>query len=130
METKKLEEILEELTGCLKNNKDIKEIIISKTNIIIKRKRDQEKKLNHILLITCITQKVSIEAIKSKVRLRKVTDSRFIYYYISRKITRSNLEEIGSLVNRDHSTVIHGIKQVENIKMLKEAADNIINKYF
>lgn len=60
--------------------------------------------------------KIPIGDIKGKTRKKDVTLARHIAMYMSHKILRLTLEEIGFFFsNRDHSTVIHGIKKIEDL---------------
>ena len=43
-------------------------------------------------------------------RKRKYVDSRALYFKLCRENTDASLEEIGSLVGRDYSSVIHSVK--------------------
>lgn len=56
---------------------------------------------------------VSENSIKSKTRKVKSVRARQIYFYIAYKTSGKGLAEIGKLVNRDHTTVIHGIRKIE-----------------
>ena len=60
--------------------------------------------------------KIPIGDIKGKTRKKDVALARHISMYMSHKILRITLEEIGFYFsNRDHSTVIHGIKKIEDL---------------
>lgn len=63
--------------------------------------------------------KLALGDIKGKTRKKEVALARHIAMYMSHKILKKTLEEIGEYFdNRDHSTVIHGIKKIQNL--LKE----------
>lgn len=47
--------------------------------------------------------------ISRKTRKRQYVDARALYYKLSRENTDASLEEIGALVNRDHSSVVHSV---------------------
>lgn len=54
--------------------------------------------------------------IKGKTRKKEVAMARHIAMYMSHKILKITLEEIGEYFeNRDHSTVIHGVKKIEDL---------------
>ena len=60
--------------------------------------------------------KLALGDIKGKSRKKEVALARHISMYMSHKILKKTLEEIGEYFdNRDHSTVIHGIKKVQNL---------------
>ncbi|MCL7489158.1 MAG: chromosomal replication initiator protein DnaA [Desulfobulbaceae bacterium] len=56
--------------------------------------------------------KISLDELKSRSRKRSVAFPRQIAMYLTRKYTDSSLADIGSLYNRDHSTVLHAIRVV------------------
>lgn len=47
--------------------------------------------------------------ISSKTRKRPYVDARALYFALCRKHTNASFDEIGVLVNRDHSTVVHSV---------------------
>lgn len=55
---------------------------------------------------------IKVEELKSRTRKRSVTFPRQIAMYLTRKYTETSLADIGSLYNRDHSTVLHAIRVV------------------
>jgi chromosomal replication initiator protein len=58
---------------------------------------------------------VSLKAIKGKNRSRKNVLARHVAFYLMRQNTKLTLIEIGVILgNRDHTTVIHGVKMVNN----------------
>jgi len=40
--------------------------------------------------------------------------------YLCRRYTSFSLKELGEIFNKDHTTIIHGIKRVENVLLDKE----------
>lgn len=69
--------------------------------------------IDAIQALTCSYYKVSPEDLKSKSRRRPIVLCRDISMYFSRSYTRQPLETIGKAFNRDHATVIHGIRAIE-----------------
>lgn len=60
--------------------------------------------------------KITLGDIKGKSRKKEVALARHISMFMSHKILKKTLEEIGEFFdNRDHSTVIHGIKKIQNL---------------
>jgi hypothetical protein len=53
--------------------------------------------------------------LRSKLRERTLVEARQIFCTLMYKHTEQGLANIGSLVNRDHTTVIHSIKTVKNL---------------
>lgn len=69
---------------------------------------------------------VSIDNIKGKYRGRDVVIYRQLFCYISKKFTNASLKKIGFIINRDHSTTIHSIKTINNLKDTDDAIRNMI----
>ncbi len=58
---------------------------------------------------------LSVEELHSKSRKRKIVVARQVSMYLARKTTPHSLESIGkNFGGKDHSTVVHSIKQVKN----------------
>jgi len=70
---------------------------------------------------------------KSKMKKEEIVEVRQIAMYFLRKYTRLSLKNIGShFGNRDHSTVIHSLKKVQDLaeveKYYKKQLDNLEKK--
>lgn len=68
----------------------------------------------HILGEVSELSGITIEDLKSRSRKREVVITRQYYFKRSKEKTKSSLAAIGALVGKDHATVLHGIKAVEN----------------
>ena len=60
--------------------------------------------------------KVSLTDLQSKSRKKSIAFPRQVAMYLSRKHTEETLVDIGKLFNRDHSTVMHAIKVVSDLR--------------
>ena len=58
---------------------------------------------------------LEIPDIKIKSRQRDYVNARFLYFKIAHNVCRTSLTKIAQVVDRDHATVIHGIKQFDNL---------------
>jgi len=56
--------------------------------------------------------RISAEELRSRSRKRSIAFPRQVAMYLTRKFTDWSLADIGSLYNRDHSTVLHAIKSI------------------
>jgi len=68
-------------------------------------------------IITAVTDffRIRLADLQSKKRPRSVTVPRQVCMYFARKMTRLSLEEIGGYFGgRDHTTVMHAVRAVEN----------------
>jgi len=59
---------------------------------------------------------ITKEELQSKTRLREVVDARIMYAYIMKSKTLLTLMKIGQQINRDHSCVIHYLRQFKNLQ--------------
>lgn len=78
--------------------------------------REVKKTINDRRLVTRIQQTVaeahgiSVEDLVSKSRKQELVYSRFIAFYFCRNLTNLCLADIGKAFNRDHATVLHGVR--------------------
>lgn len=69
----------------------------------------------------CTQKKISILDLLSKSRKRELVEYRYWVFYFYTKTCQDNkiepltLETIGNSLKRDHATVLHGIKTMDNI---------------
>ena len=70
--------------------------------------------MKHEKLIELINQTLGVD-IKKETRIREYVYARFIYAKIMRDKGFS-LSYIGNTINKDHSTIIHALKQFELLK--------------
>ena len=69
----------------------------------------------------CTEKNISILDLLSKSRKRELVECRYWVFYFYTKTCRDNniepltLEMIGSSIKRDHATVLHGIRTMENL---------------
>ena len=91
---------------------------------------DQEK----ILKLTCQTFKVSPAALSGKGRTHHLALARQVAMYLLRVEAGLRYTEIGKILgNKDHSTVIHAIKKIEDLlkkdSEIKQSVNEIKKKF-
>lgn len=58
--------------------------------------------------------RVEEDAIYSKRRVREVSFARFMAYYFARRVTEMSLPRLGlAFGNRDHTSVLHGLRRMD-----------------
>ena len=77
-------------------------------------KSEKEQLAKDILNTVSNYYGVSIEDIKGKCRKRKIVKPRQIIMFLLRTKARMVLSDIGEVMNRDHTTVIHSITCIQN----------------
>ena len=108
-----------------------KEIDVELTKSVLK---DLLRSSNRRITIDEIQNKVSnyfnlkIEDMTSSRRIRSFARPRQIAMYLSKKLTTRSLPEIGrKFGGRDHTTVIHAVKKIEQLKIENSKFDEDIN---
>ena len=72
--------------------------------------------IDHIQQIIADYFNLDIESLHSKTRKRNVVQARQLAMFFSKKYTKNSLSTIGSQIgHRDHATVLHACKTVENL---------------
>lgn len=65
-------------------------------------------------ILNMVQKELDLKDISVKDRTRHMSQARFIYFKLARKYCRyASLARIGNVVNRDHATVINGLKKFE-----------------
>lgn len=77
----------------------------------------QDVKCRDIILAASKLSKVKPEEILSPRRMKHITLVRHIVYKLTAELCPYSYPQIGRMLDRDHSTIIAGIKQI-NIKMM------------
>lgn len=92
-------------------------------DIIIPMK--SELTADDIIKTVCNFFNVSISDIIGKSRMKNVVLPRQISIYLMRNLTRLSLKEIGKLFMKDHTTIIHSIEKVQDLKKDKKMKELI-----
>lgn len=78
-----------------------------------------QRTLDYILNVICIKHNVTPEEVKSQSKQGNIIEARFAFMFIAHEIDlinafrrKNTLAGVGRFINRDHGTVIHGIKKV------------------
>ena len=65
---------------------------------------------------------------EKRTRQRNYAEARTVFYFLARKLTKSNYQKIGGFVGRDHTTVIHALNNT--IHYIEEDVINESLKHF
>lgn len=90
---------------------------------------DKNNLLNIVLNFVSIETGVSPELIKSSSRINHVVASRRLFFYISNKVSEGkiSLQTIGSMVNKDHATVIYSLKTIKDYMSFDSDYNRYVN---
>lgn len=93
--------------------------------------KEKKKDITIDMILKEVSSYFSIKAsdIKSEKRVRSIMIPRQITIYLSRRLTDASLAGIGEkLGGRDHATIIHSIKRVEEEMKIKKELKEIVEK--
>lgn len=77
----------------------------------------REISIDYIQKVVCDYFDIPIELMKSKTRKREIVQARQLAMYFSKQLTKNSLANIGiHCGNKDHATVLHACKTVNNLK--------------
>jgi chromosomal replication initiator protein len=119
---RELEGALVKLVAYSKHlNIDI-DLEIAKNQLKLEEHNEQmELTIEKVARIVANYYKVAIGDIKGKSRLKKVARARHVSMYLTHEFVKPTLEAIGAYYDhRDHSTVIHAIRSIEQIIKVDE----------
>ena len=81
-----------------------------------------------IAKVVCQEMDVTKEDFKSARRSVNMARARQIFMYLARHKTSHSLPEIGRYVNRDHTTVIHGVDRIKDLLAKDERLAKIVRR--
>lgn len=110
-------------------------------SIIISFNKRNSHFINNIIKIVAKQTNITPEQLKSKIQKREIVQPRQLAIYMANEYTTASLGTIGLMIGgKDHSTVIHAIKTVNNLMrtdqeyrglyyILKEKIENAAKKF-
>ena len=109
-----------------------KEITVETTQDVLKdmlRSYDRRTTIDEIQKKVAEYFNISVKEMQSSRRARTVARPRQIAMYLAKQLTSRSLPEIGRKFDRDHTTVMHAVRKVEELlcedKSLAESIDNL-----
>ena len=75
----------------------------------------KEVSVNDILDATCEHFMIKMADLKSERRDRSIARPRQIAMYLAKELTTKSLPEIGAVFGRDHTTIMHAVKQINSL---------------
>ncbi len=96
-----------------------KEITLELTRQMIERLVSNSRKevtIDYIQKIVCDFYKIPVEQMQGKTRKREIVQARQVSMFFSKNMTKASLASIGSHIGgKDHATVLHACKTVNNL---------------
>lgn len=98
-----------------------REVNMSTVKLIVKDSYLSKRSLRDIQKLTAEYFNISLSDLLSNKKKREFSYPRQLAMYLSRRFTKLSFKKIGKAFgNRDHSTVIHAVKRIENDKAVKK----------
>lgn len=96
---------------------------------IIKENTRKETSATHIQEVVCDYFGVNLKAITSKKRNAGIVLPRQVAMYLIRELTQASTTEIGHFFgSKDHSTVIHAVEKISNLRKMDNGLNQKIEK--
>lgn len=92
----------------------------------------QLKTVNDLIEHVCKDRGVVMASLIGGTRIRKIKDTRHIIWFLLRnKVVQNHLtvQDLGAMFNKDHSTVVHGCKKMEEIMEFDQLTREDIMEY-
>ena len=86
--------------------------------------------LGSFLDIASKLSNASVEAMKGRSRKREIVTARFVFYCLARLYTDYGLAAIGSIVGKNHATVLHAINNLSSPYVLGREVEVLIQEGF
>lgn len=105
------------LAQSMLNKKEITLELASKlVNKLVKNSK-RELSIEYISKVVCDYFNIPVDSLQAKTRKREIVQARQITMYFSKNMTKYSLASIGAQIgNKDHATVLHACKTVNNLK--------------
>jgi len=105
------------LAQSMLNKKEITIDLASKLiNKLVKNSK-RELSIEYISKVVCDYFSMPVESLQTHTRKREVVQARQITMFFSKSLTKYSLASIGAQIgNKDHATVLHACKTVNNLK--------------
>lgn len=95
----------------------------------------EEMSLDHVLQIASIVTDISVKEIIGKSQIGEIVFARHLYFYLADIFVREkglnkrvSLAMVGAKVKRDHATVLHGVKTMQNLIDTNRAIRNKVDE--
>lgn len=100
------------LPAVIKTIKDESNTTETMTKITIEQRT---KNLKPVQIVDIVSAQMELSSLSVLSRSRKshLCDARFICMYFMRNFKRMSYQAIGNVFNRDHATVLHGLRKCE-----------------
>ncbi len=89
----------------------------------------REITIDYIQKVVCDYLSLPVESIQNTSRKREIVQARQLSMYFAKKITKSSLAVIGMQCgNKDHATVLHACKTIENLRQTDRHMRNMVDE--
>jgi len=105
------------LAQSMLNKRDITLEVAAKLITKLVKNSKRELSIEYISKVVCDYFNMPVDTLQTKTRKREIVQARQIAMYFSKSLTKYSLASIGAQIgNKDHATVLHACKTVNNLK--------------
>lgn len=83
---------------------------------ILLRGKNTLPRLAHIIMAVSEEFDIPVAFIRSMSRTPNVAEARQVTMYLARKLAAKSLPAIGRFLDRDHSSILHGVRKIESLR--------------
>lgn len=69
---------------------------------------------NHVINVVCTFYKITVNDLKTHIRTNEVSYRRHVCIWLLNQYTRLNKVSIADIFDQDHSTIVAGIRSIDN----------------
>jgi chromosomal replication initiator protein len=105
------------LAQSMLNRREITLEVAAKLITKLVKNSKRELSIEYISKVVCDYFNMPVDTLQAKTRKREIVQARQIAMYFSKSLTKYSLASIGAQIgNKDHATVLHACKTVNNLK--------------
>ena len=88
----------------------------------------EEVSMRSLMKAVCHELDTTLVEMRSKRRAHDIAYKRHIFYYLAQKHSLASLPKIGRFMNRDHTSVLHGIKKIRSLYEGDKSLESLTSK--
>jgi chromosomal replication initiation ATPase DnaA len=95
----------------------------------ISERKFSAPKMRMIVKEVCDHYHIKPYEINADIRMRRYVEARWMTFYLAKTMTNASFPQIGSFLNKDHSTVVHGYHRMKNAINSSSETQQLVDKF-
>jgi predicted transcriptional regulator with HTH domain len=87
----------------------------------------EEISMRSLMKAVCHQLDTDLVEMRSSRRTQDISYKRHVFYYLAQKYSFASYPKIAKFANRDHTSVMHGIKKVKSLYVGDKSFENLVN---